>query len=561
MYKIFNNTKCKFILAVFFIISFTFSNFIGFAEEITIKDLNEISDYAKPYILDLYSQGIIKGDEEGYFHPNRPISRIEMLALVVRILDLDTSNPPADPTFYDVPKDHWAFPYVETAYQSGIVNGVTENFFAANQTCTREEMTVMFIRSLGFTDVEIDTTNDINTINKLTDKDEISEWAKKYVTFAMTTELMNGTGNDTFSPKGQAIREQAAVLTFRFINYKENIIDHVNSDIEIPYEDIEKLAESIVLVETYDKNGALMAQGSGFAIDNGLFLTNYHVLQGSDNYKITTAAGDEYDIEGIVKYNEDVDLAIIKTKEPVNIKALNVEPMDMLNTKTYVAAIGNPQGKQGVITVGIINELKKIEYGENGSLDVIEFTAPVSPGSSGGALVNMESMVIGITSAMSDSGNLFYAVSIAHAIDWIEELQSMTFEEITVIDMTEEIEKYLDVSDEGIKDLIIKAITALEEEDIEKYLSTIHTFSSGFKEIRPLYEELFQIYDFDYEIQEIEIIEKHYNEATVEVVYTIEKLSGPEFEDLTILGQYYLVKQHGKWKVYYAQESLIENLE
>lgn len=545
------------ILAIILILSFLFSSSIGFAQEIQIKDLDLSSDYARLHIVDLFSQGIITGDENGYFHPIKPISRIEMLTLVVRMLNLDTSNLPEEATFDDIPKNHWAFPYVEAARQEGIVKGLTENYFGANQTCTREEMTTMFVRSLGFSDEDISNAFDMSKVNELSDKDEISNWAKEYVKFAMSTGIMNGTGDFTFSPKGDATREQAAVVTYRFLNEKENILSSIIEKDKITPDEIEKLRESIVLIQTYDNNKESLAQGSGFSIGEGLFLTSYHVLMGSDDYKIITLDGKEYDVEGIVKYNEDVDLAIIKTSELVNIEHLSVAPITMPQANQEIVVISNPNGQKSVISTGIFKQLMKIEYGESSVMDFIETTAQISSGSSGGALLDMRGNVIGVASATSNDGSLSYSVSTVHALDWIEELKSMDFEEIPVLDMREEIEKYYDTSDQGIKDVIIRAISSLENEDIETYMSTVHSFSPGYKEARPLQEELFKIYDLDYEITEINIIEKSYEEASVEAIYTVKTISGPSPINLTLFGEYFLAKEYGEWKILYAQETSV----
>jgi hypothetical protein len=108
--------------------------------EVSLRDIGSSSDYAKASIISLAQSNIISGDENGYFHPYNTIKRSEMIKIIVNALGLDTENLPETPTFTDVPKDHWAFKYVEAGYRAGIVKGVTSSLFGVDRECTREEM-------------------------------------------------------------------------------------------------------------------------------------------------------------------------------------------------------------------------------------------------------------------------------------------------------------------------------------------------------------------------------------------------------------------------------------
>jgi len=85
-------------------------------------------------------------------------------------------------------------------------------------------MATMFVRSLGLTDEVVKIQGQGNIIN-LKDMEQISDWAKEYVDFTIDSSLMNGTGEATFDPKGYAERQQAAVVTSRYISNKSSILE------------------------------------------------------------------------------------------------------------------------------------------------------------------------------------------------------------------------------------------------------------------------------------------------------------------------------------------------
>lgn len=204
----------------------------GVANAATLQDIDSSSDYAKQAIISLAEKNIITGDEHGNFNPQNTITRAEMITLIVKALQVDTTNVPETPTFQDVPKTHWAYKYVEAAYREGIVKGMSKEIFGKNEQCTREQMTVMFIRSLGLSDETINPNEEFTNINELSDRDMISSWAKDAIEFSLASGLMKGTSTTTFTPKGNAERQQVAVVTHRVINEKENILEFAKGDSE-----------------------------------------------------------------------------------------------------------------------------------------------------------------------------------------------------------------------------------------------------------------------------------------------------------------------------------------
>lgn len=478
------------------IVSFILSSTSVFADAALIKDLDKSSSYAKQAISDLAGAGILTGDNFGNFNPQDTITRAQMITMLARILKLDIKNLPAKATFKDVPKNHWAFPYVEAAYKSGIVTGVSKDNFGVNEINTREQMAAMFVRSLGITDGDMKKISGTENIDKLADKGNIAGWAKGYVEFALSAGLMNGTSSKTFGPKESAKREQAAVVTHRFIN---------SGDKELTNDELAALEKSVVIVESYDNEGNIKAQGSGFSIGKGLFMTLYPVIQGSRKHIITDNMGNRHEVQGIVRYDADLDLAIIKTVEPINIAPLQIGSISNIQKSDKIVTISRPQGLQNTISEGIIAGINNLEYGDTGKVDLVQITAPLSDGSIGGALFDMRGNVIGVTTLLSEGDNLKCAISIDHVKGWIQELTSKPFDSITVLDMSKVIEAYLDNSDESIKAVFSKAFQAMEERDLDAYMETVHKFNPTYRETKEALTEIFQFAEFDYNILDVKI--------------------------------------------------------
>lgn len=191
------------------------------ADGTTINDINKSSSYAKGSILYLAKQNIISGDEKGNFNPQKSVTRAEMVALMAKAMNLDTSKTPEEGTFMDVPTNNWAAKYVEAAYKEGIITGISTTEFKPNDKITREQMAVIFVRALKL--VEQDKDIELININYFADKAKISTWSQKEVEVAVEAGLMNGVSEKSFEPKTAANKEQSAVVIERLLKNKDNI--------------------------------------------------------------------------------------------------------------------------------------------------------------------------------------------------------------------------------------------------------------------------------------------------------------------------------------------------
>ena len=163
---------------------------------------------------------------------------------------------------------------------------------------------------------------------------------------------------------------------------------------------VEKVMPSMLFIET-DRG-----TGSGFFVSsNGDILTNYHVIEGAG--QITATTRDGLRLNAMVKdYDSVRDMALLKVNLSYSSPFLKISTT-LPKQGEAVIAVGNPRGYTGTVWNGIVSSIR--EFDDN---LWVQFTAPISPGSSGGALVNLQGEVIGMpTKLRTDGQNLNFAVA------------------------------------------------------------------------------------------------------------------------------------------------------
>ncbi len=173
---------------------------------------------------------------------------------------------------------------------------------------------------------------------------------------------------------------------------------------------ISELSSSVVLIETFDSKGNPLATGSGFAInEKGYILTNFHVIEGAANIEVITDVDTRFLVKGIVAYDDIKDIAILKIDNVENLISLSLHKGAGVLIGDEVVAIGSPVGIKNTVSAGTVSGIR-----EYLGMDVLQITAPISHGSSGGALFNMYGEVVGITSFGVDQGqNINFAIPIS----------------------------------------------------------------------------------------------------------------------------------------------------
>lgn len=192
----------------------------------------------------------------------------------------------------------------------------------------------------------------------------------------------------------------------------------------------EAVAPSIVEIKAASGN-TTMSSGSGIILsEDGYIVTNAHVLQNCDTFWVSIGKDRTIVPATCIGMDTKTDLAVLKV-EQTGLPAATIGDADSLLVGEEVVAIGNPAGLTGTVTNGIVSALhRQVKSGSTGfDMDCIQTNAAISPGNSGGALVNLYGQVVGITSSKYTSiysgtayEGLGFAISINAAMPIIEEL-------------------------------------------------------------------------------------------------------------------------------------------
>jgi S1-C subfamily serine protease len=166
--------------------------------------------------------------------------------------------------------------------------------------------------------------------------------------------------------------------------------------------------------------------GSGWIIDeNGIIVTNSHVVEGARNVTVTLEDGRTFPAESVIT-NSVADLAVIKINAQ-GLAALQIGSSSKMQVGEWVVAIGNSLGLGISATKGIISALGvSVSTSPGESLDgLIQTDAAINPGNSGGPLVNLQGQVVGINTikvAQVGVEGMGYAISIDEAKPIIDRL-------------------------------------------------------------------------------------------------------------------------------------------
>lgn len=167
------------------------------------------------------------------------------------------------------------------------------------------------------------------------------------------------------------------------------------------------------------------ALGSGFVInEDGLILTNNHVIEKASEIKVKLDSGKEYDAK-VVGRDPKTDLALIRVKPDSDFpEPVHMGDSDAIRVGDWVMAVGNPFGLGQTVTTGIISAKGRI-IGAGPYDDFLQTDAAINPGNSGGPLFNMKGEVIGINTAIIAQGqNIGFTIPINLAKELLPQLKA-----------------------------------------------------------------------------------------------------------------------------------------
>src|SRR5262245_32272200 len=193
-----------------------------------------------------------------------------------------------------------------------------------------------------------------------------------------------------------------------------------------PSEIAREQSKAVVIIEALDDRGSVTGQGSGFIVTSqGAVVTNLHVVQGASSLRVKLPGGDAYKTSDLVDVDEAKDIAVVKVKG-FRLPVVTLGDSDRAETGEPVVAISSPEGLVNSISTGVISGVRRFDTHR-----VFQITAPISQGSSGGALFNSNGEVIGVITYLLKSGqNLNFAVPINYARGMISDQPSKTLADL-----------------------------------------------------------------------------------------------------------------------------------
>ena len=171
-----------------------------------------------------------------------------------------------------------------------------------------------------------------------------------------------------------------------------------------------RTSPSVVQIVVQDRQGRTVSTGSGFVVHTRLLIaTNYHVIEKAHAAHVVLPNKVKVAALGVAAFDKAADIAILGIAEPVNVQPLGLaRELPAVGVRVY--AIGNPLGLANTLSDGLVSGHRQLA-----PTTVIQTTAPISPGSSGGPLLVANGSVVGVTTAgMREGQNLNFAVPASH---------------------------------------------------------------------------------------------------------------------------------------------------
>lgn len=174
------------------------------------------SHWAAAVIKELSAKWIISAPNGSYYGPNENITRAEFAELVARGLGLK-AEPTAASRFRDIRSGSITSAYIGAAAEAGIITGNTDGTFKPDRAITREQMAIMMVRAMNYGGQTVSLQSSTNAaLSKFKDHKKIQ--SKESVAKAVQAGIIQGMTGSTFVPQGNASRAQAAVMLKRVLD-------------------------------------------------------------------------------------------------------------------------------------------------------------------------------------------------------------------------------------------------------------------------------------------------------------------------------------------------------
>lgn len=368
------------------------------------------TDWFCDAVSETYEYGIADGYSENEFAPYEPVSQSQAIAFGAKINAIYSENT------IDTSEDdeNWYDAYIEYALNEGIIeNGVfsEKNY---SKPATRAQVAYILARSVDFSDLK-----NINTsVSVLPDVSAYDEFYNEIIMLYRAGVLAGKDETGRFYPNEYITRAEVCAIINRIINKDARMSLDLKSEEITTEPQIEKYdavavaskaASAVFYIEIYDRYGNASKSGSGFFISaDGRAVTNYHVIEDGYSAKIKLNDSEVYDVASVIGYDKERDIAVLQI-DASGFNYLELADSDAIAAGENVFCIGSPLGLDNTISTGVVSNTNRIDS----NLSYIQITAPISSGSSGGAVLDEQCKVIGIScGGYTEGQNLNLAIPI-----------------------------------------------------------------------------------------------------------------------------------------------------
>lgn len=358
------------------------------------------TDWFADHVQTAYELGLVSGKTAAQFDPDGSLTiaeTIKLAACVHSIYHTGAAN--------FVNGSPWFRPYVDYAKQNGIISA---EYSAYDQAVTRAQ----FAQICGSA-LPAEALPEINDVEDgaIADVSQSTRYGTA-VYLLYRAGVLTGDSDGSFHPAEAITRSEAVAIVTRMADRSlRRSVTLINTDKEVMTAEqiFRSCSPAVFYIEVYDAVGNAMSSGSGvFLSADGVGMTNYHVIEGAASAQIRAADGKIYAVKGVYAASEEYDLARIQV-DGAGFSSLTT--MENVSTGALAYAIGSPLGLENTISQGIVSSASRMVNGR----EYIQTTASISPGSSGGALLDAKGRLIGITSAYIDGGqNLNLAIPVSY---------------------------------------------------------------------------------------------------------------------------------------------------
>ena len=393
-----------------------FSNFV-YSDAYKTGQFHDVkeADWFSRYVQYAYNYGFFRGKSDTEFDPGGLLSLGEAVTLAARLNCIYLTGSA------DFPE---SIPYYAVYVDYALSNGIIDSHLDYSAPATRARFAQLVYNALPAHAFPV-----INDIPDYGICDVVPETESHDAIYALyRAGILSGSDRyGTFLPRSNITRAEACAIMIRLAAPAYRMSMKLPSG--IPAEVIfTRSVNAVIMLETFDSEGVSIRTGSGFFIsETGYAVTNLHVIENAASATVTLYNGDVYPLRGVHAISEEFNLIIVSIEsDRQDWNYLNLADSDLIESGNDVYALGSPRALINTITDGIVSNKSRDVGGES----LIQFTAPISFGSGGSAVLNTLGQVIGVASSSFSYGqNLNLAVPINHLKN-MEPGELMTLEEL-----------------------------------------------------------------------------------------------------------------------------------